>query len=152
MLLEDVIGYAREGVIVDDQLVTYDKKYLVVKGSLLAAMSQKEAKATVGNIIPLPNYKYVYNHLTITLHCQPHQVFALTKSQRALLNGVQRENDRIEVLHNLDWVEKLHFGSYVYVTIPNIPIPVRGIIYHIGPLDGVGGTHFGIELNVCLEI
>ena len=152
VLLENVIGYSCEDVIIDDQLATYDQKHLVVKGSLLTALSQQEAKATVGNINPLPNYKCVCSHLTIMLHCKPHQVLALTKNQRALLSGVPRENDRIKVLHNLDWVEKLHFGSYVYVTIPTISTPVRGVIYHIGSLDGVVGTHFGIELDVCLEI
>ena len=150
LLLEDVIGNSHQHIVIDDQIITHHQKFLVVKGSLLTAMSQKEAKAIAGDIEPLHNYKFVSDyHQQITLHCKPYQVFLVTKGQRALLNGVPRESDRIEVLHNLDWVEKLNYGSYVYVTISTIPTPVRGIVYHFGPLEGEAGTQIGIELQVC---
>jgi len=47
-------------------------------------------------------------------------------------------------------VDKLKIKSYVYVTIPTIPTPMKGIIHHIGPLKGEAGTKFGIELQVCV--
>ena len=149
LLLEDVIGNSHQDILVDDQLVTYHQKFLVIKGSLLTVMSQVEARIITGDNKSRHNYKFVSDHHTITLHCKPCQVFLITKEQRALLNGVPRESDRIEVLHNLDWVEKLQYGSFVYVTIPTIPTPVKGIIYHVGPLEGEAGTKFGIELQVC---
>ena len=128
LLLKNVIGCSHEDVLIDDQIITYDQNLLVDEGSLLTGMSQMEAKTIAGNSKPLHNYKFVSGHLTITLYCKPGQVFRLTKNQRALLNGVPRESDRVEVLRNLQWVEKLKFGSYVYVTIPTIPTPVRGIV------------------------
>ena len=126
------------------------EKQLVIKGSLLTVMSQAEAKILTGDNKSLHNYKFVSVHHTVTLHCTPHQVFPITKNQRALLSGVPRQSDRIEVLHNLDWVEKLQYESFVYVTIPTIPTPVKGVIYYVGPLEGEAGTKFGIELQVCM--
>ena len=149
LLLEDVIGNSHEDILVDDQMATYHQKLLVAKGSLLTVLSHKEAKIIASDIKALHNYKFILGGLTITLHCSASQVFPITENQRALLQGVPRKSDRIEVLHNLDWVEKLHFGSFVYVTIPTIATPVRGIVSHVGPLEGEVGTKFGIELQVC---
>ena len=152
LLLEDVIGNSHVNCLIDDQMnemIVYHQKFLVVKGSLLTVMSQTEARIITGDNKLRHNYKFVSDHHTITLHCKPSQVFPITKNQRALLSGVPRESDRIEVLHNLDWVEKLHDLSFVYVTIPTIPTPVRGIVCHVGPVEGEAGTKFGIELQVC---
>ena len=148
LLLEDVIGCSHQDVLVDDEFHTYHQKFLVVKGSVLSVMSQVEAKIITGDNKSRHNYKFI-DHYLITLYCKPSQVYPITKNQRALLNGVPRESDRIEMLHNLDWVEKLHFGSTVYVTIPTIPTPVKGYVYHVGPVEGEAGTKFGIELMVC---
>ena len=149
LLLEDVIGYSHQEVLIDQTVTTRDQKLLVNKGSLLTVMPQREAKATAGHITPLPNYKYILNRITITLHCKPSYVMPLTRNQRDLLQGVPRKNDRIEVLNNLIWVEKLQYASFVYVTIPTIPTPVSGRICHIGFLEGEVGIYFGIELQVC---
>ena len=149
LLLVNVTGNSHVDFVVDDQMVTCHQKFLVPKGSLLTVLSEKEAKVIAGDIKPLHNYKFVSGHHPITLHCNPSQVFPITRNQRALLNGVPRESDRVEVLHNLDWVEKLILGSFVYVTIPTIPTPVKGIVHHVGPLEGEAGTKFGIELQVC---
>ena len=152
LLLEDVIGNSHENSLIDDQMIEMilcHQKILVVKGSLLTVMSQMEARTITGDNKLRHNYKLVSDYHTITLHCKPSQVFSITKNQRALLSGVPRESDRIEVLHNLDWVENLHFGSFVYVTIPTIPTPVKGLVYHVGPVEGEAGIKFGIELRVC---
>lgn len=154
LLLQSVVGYSQENVVCYDQVATYDQKLLVEKGSLVTVLSQREAKATVGHFKPLHNYKYVEDHRTVTLYCETTQVYPLTKNQRALLNGVVRKSVRIEVLHNLDWVERLKEGQYVYVTIPTIPVPVKGVVRLIGPLKGEVGTKFGIELQVatCIAV
>ena len=148
ILIKDVIGYTQVEILVEDQSVTHYQKRSVTNGTLLTAMSHGEARMTADKFDPPHNYKYVVEHETITLYCKPTQVYRLTKSERALLNGVARKDDRIEVLQNLDWVGKLQFGSFVYVTIPTIPVPVKGIVCHIGPLQGEVGTKFGIELQV----
>ena len=149
LLLEDVIGKSHEDSLIEDQMILCHQKFLVVKGSLLTVMSQTEARIINNDNKSRHNYKLVSGYHTITLHCKPSQVFPITKNQRALLSGVPRESDRIEVLHNLDWVEKLHYGSFVYVTIPTIPTPVKGLVYHLGPVKGEAGIKFGIELQVC---
>ena len=148
ILIENGIGYASMEILIEDQSVTQYQKRLVTKGTLLTVLSHGEARMTADKFDPPHNYKCLVDHETTTLYCKPSEVYQLTKTERDLLNGVTREDDRIEVLCNLDWVGKLHFGSFVYVTIPTIPVPVKGVIYHIGPLKGEIGTKFGIELQV----
>lgn len=148
ILIETVIGYTSEEILIEDQGVTTYQKRAVTKGTLLTVMSHGEAKMTADRFDPPHNYKCVIEHETVTLYCKPTVIYQLTKSERNLLNGVQKRDERIEVLHNLDWVGKLHLGSCVYVTIPTIPVPVRGVVSHIGQLKGEVGTKFGIELQV----
>ena len=137
-------------ILIEDQGFTQYQKHLVPKGTLLTVMSHGETRITADEFDPPHNYKCVMDHETVTLYCKPTEVHQLTKSERNLLNGVPMTNERIEVLHNLDWVGKLHFGSIVYVTIPTIPVPVRGVVCYIGQLEGEVGTKFGIELLVCV--
>ena len=150
ILIEHVIGYAHVEnfeIFNEDQSFTHYQTCLVTKGTLLSVMSHGEAEMTADKFYPPHNYKCVVDHGT-TLYCEPTQVHQLTKSEKNLLTGVTRKDNRIEVLRNLDWVGKLQLGSSVYVTIPTIPVPVKGEICYIGPLKGEVGTKFGIELQV----
>ena len=148
ILTENIIGYTSLEILIESQGITTYQKREVIKGTLLAVMSNNEARMTADRFDPPHNYKCVLDHEITTLYCKPTEVYRLTKSERNLLQGVPRNDERIEVLHNLDWVDKLHFGSCVYVTIPTIPVPVRGVVCHIGGLIGEVGTKFGIELLV----
>ena len=56
--------------------------------------------------------------------------------------------DRHKAVNILQYVEKLRVGYGVYVAIPTIPHPMRGVVRYIGPLPGEEGTKFGIELLV----
>lgn len=148
LLLEDIIGCSHENVLVDDKMITRHLNHKIVRGSLLTKMSRNNAKTIAGDSKPLHNYKFDSSHDSVTLHCKPDQVFSITINQRSLLNGIPRESDRIEMLHYLYQVERLYDGSYVHVTIPTFPTPVRGIVRYIGSLEGEPGTKFGIELQV----
>ena len=128
ILIESVIGYTSTEFVIKDQGITQYQKRAVTKGTLLITMSHGEVRMTADRFDPPHNYKCVLVSETITLYCKPTEVYQLTKSERNLLKGVPRNAERIEVLHDLDWVDKLHFGSYVYVAIPTIPVPVRGIV------------------------
>ena len=152
ILTESVIGFTHVEILVDDQSVTQYQQRLVVKGSLVTQLSHGEARLIANKLNPPHNYKCIAGRETITLYCKATQVYQLTESEKDLLNGVVNKSDRIEVLHNLDWVGELKFRSCVYVTIPTIPVPVRGLVYHIGSLEGELGTKFGIELQVCMYI
>ena len=145
ILIENVIGYAHVEVLAEDQRIT---QYLVTKGTMLTVLSHGEVRITANKFDPPHNYKCLVGHKSITLYCNPSEVYQLTRSEKDLLNGVTRKSERIEVMHNLDWVGKLYFGSFVYVTIPTIPVPVKGLIYYVGPLKGEVGIKFGIELQV----
>ena len=79
-------------------------------------------------------------------------LFYVSRLQRDLMLGVNNLSSRLEVLGRLEWVESLVKGSDVYVTIPTITSPVRGVIRYIGGLSGEEGRKFGVELMVCAYI
>lgn len=153
LLLKDAIGYLKEDSDIQGISDLQKCKHLIGKGSLLTVLSDKEAESTASHFDPPHNYKYVSDQLTLTLHCKPDQVHPLTVHQRDLLGGIKQENDRILVLHNLDWVDKLKVKSSVYVTIPATSVPVKGVVRYIGPLKEETGINFGVELlvSVCSE-
>jgi len=144
-----VNGYKKQESFRGGHVSTSYHKQAVCKGTLLIALSHEESKATASQFSPLHNYKSLTD-MSVTLYCNAHQVYQLTREQRYMLHEVRRLEDRLEVLHKLDWVAELHLGSFVYVTIPSIPVPVRGIIRHIGRLRKHLGTMFGVELIVCV--
>lgn len=146
LLLMEEHGYLKEDTGIDCKSDIKSCKHLIGKGSLLTVFSDV-ADRSAGSP---HNYKYVSGDLTLTLHCKPDQVHPLTKKQRDLLEGVEREADRITVLYNLDWVEKLELQSYVYVTTPTILDPVKGVIHYIGSPMGQTGIKFGVELLVSV--
>jgi len=148
LLLENVDGYKKNDAFRGGGQVSASyNKQAIPKGTMLAALSYEESKATASHFNPFHNYKSVTN-LSVTLHCKVHQVYQITREQRDILQGVRSLEDRLKVLHKLDWVAELQLGSFVYVTIPSIPVPVRGVIGHIGTLRKQIGTMFGVELMV----
>jgi len=144
-----VDGYKKEDVFRGGHVSISYNKQAIPKGTLLIALSHEESKATASRFNPFHNYKLVAD-MSVTLHCKVHQVYQITREQRDMLRGVRRLEDRLEVLHKLDWATKLNLGSFIYVTIPSIPVPVRGIVRHIGRLRKQVGTMFGVELTVCV--
>ena len=126
----------------------YDEQpVLVPEGTLVATLSQAESINACGVFDPLHNYKCIDS--SITLHCTLTEVKQLTCKQKDLLMGVTRLDSRLEVVCKLDWVDKLDIKSIVYVTIPTITVPVKGMIRFIGTLPEEVGIKFGIELLVC---
>ena len=120
----------------------------ILKGSLLMALSDSEARDTVQYFnFPL-NYKKCTDP-TLKLYCDPEDVRQLTEKQFKLLLGVKYATDRYHLLRTLQWAESLDKGDPVAVTIPTISAPIKGVIQYIGPLPGEEGTKFGVELLVC---
>lgn len=127
--------------------VTYRQKK-IRRGTLLIALTHEESKRIAGRLHHVHNYKSM-GDMNVSLFCEPHLVYQITREQRNMLHGVTRLEDRLKVLDKLDWVVGLRCGSYLYVTVPSIPDPVRGFVRHIGRLRGHIGTMFGVELMVC---
>ena len=148
LLIKDTIGYLQEDSDIIGKSDLQNYKHFISKGSLLTFLSDEEAESTARHFNPPHNYKYVSGKLTLTLHCKTDQVYPVSMSQRVLLDGIKEENDRIAVLHNLNWVDKLKLQSNVYVTIPTTPNHVKGVVRYIGPLKQEAGKIFGIELLV----
>ena len=150
ILLKNIPGYSKKEKKSKHKKTVrgYDEQpVLVPGGTLVITLSQAESISTYGVFDPLHNYRCIDS--SITLHCTLTEVKQLTCKQKDLLMGVTRLDSRLEVLCKLDWVDKLDVESIVYVTIPMITIPVRGIIRFIGTLPEEVGTKFGIEFLVC---
>lgn len=119
----------------------------ILRGSFLEELTDAESKATQQYFAVPLNYKKFYNG-AVKLFCKPEQVLQLNDKQFSLLLGVKSTADRYDALNILNWIEKLEVWHGIYVTIPTITSPVRGIIRYIGSLSGEEGTKFGIEMLV----
>ena len=119
----------------------------IYRGTLLEDLTEAEAKATQQYFTVPLNYK-TYPDDTLRLFCKPEQVLQLNETQFNLLLGVKSTSNCYKALNILNWVEKLKVGYGVYVTIPNIHNPVRGVVRYVGSLPDEEGTKFGIEMLV----
>ena len=151
LLLETVYGHKKHKAFRAGHVSFSFFKQKVPKGTLLITLSYEESRAIAGHFKPLHNYKSMTD-FKITLYCNVHQVYQITREQRDMLHGIGRLEDRVKVLDKLDWMVRLNLGSVIYVTIPSVPVPVRGMIRHIGRLNGEMGTMFGVEMLVCCHL
>ena len=147
LLLEEKVGYKKQDTVSSGSTVTYHK-VKVLKGTLLITLSHEES-IIVSHSHHVHNYKSM-GGMGVSLYCDAHQVYQITREQRDMLLGVRNMESRIEEVHKLEWVSSLDFGSSVYVSIPTISTPVRGAIRHVGKIRGQAGTMFGVELMVGL--
>ena len=149
ILLEDIRGHKKTnkwGPLLPMKSYIYVDEYLF-RGSLLVELTDAEARETYP-YFPVPlNYKDYFDD-SVKLYCKPKQVIQLNDEQFNLLLGVNHFLSRYKALSILHWVEEVKVECHVNVITPVIPHSVRGIIRYIGPLPGVRGTKFGIELLV----
>ena len=160
LLLQDVEGFKEE-----THFRGYGKQLkpvTVKKGSLLTRLNPSVVNTLNKNHECLLNYRV--DHLGKSLrgdnslknvelvYVDSTVLFYLSRHQRDLLLGVTNLYNRLEVLGRLEWVESLRKGAEVYVTIPTITAPVRGIVRYIGGLPCEEGRKFGVELLVCTYV
>ena len=150
LLLEDVKGYHKYSVFVkSDQLEGELTHKIIPKGSLLVRLSKKDANKIQDTYNNTVNYMVYGIHSTESyLFVGDHMICSVTNQQRDFLYGIEGLIERLEVYKRLEWIEKLTESSEVYVTIPTVTYPVRGIVRWIGKLSGEHGKKFGIELLV----
>ena len=148
LLLEEMDGYKKQESYRNGRPSVSFQREKVLKGTLLIALSHEESKNIAKHLHHVHNYKPVTD-LSVSLCCETHQVFQITREQRDKIHAVGKLEDRLKAVHKLDWIDTVHLGSFVYVTIPVSAVPVRGIIRHIGKLQGERGIMFGVELMVC---
>ena len=141
LLLEDMCG---RNCVTDCELYN---PVIVSKGTLLKTISFEDFDVTIRQLDFQCNYK-VMDDENIKLQCNPVAVYQLTNWQMQLLEAVEHLQDRIEVVHKLEWAEGLRPGISVYVTIPIYPYPVKGIIHHCGRVPDKHGIYFRVELIV----
>ena len=117
----------------------------VSKGSLLKAVTLEECSDLI-KMSRFPfNFKAVDN-FNIKLQCNLLEIKQLTYHQMQLLQAIEHIQDRCEVVHKLEWAERLRSGTGIHIIIPNLPHPVKGIIQE--QLSDENGTRFKVELIV----
>ena len=151
LLLEDTVGYKKLDTLRSGRpSITY-RKQKITKGTLLVTSPHEESQNVASHLNHVHKYKPL-GEMGVSLYCDAHQVYQITRKQRDMLFGIRKLENRVEELHKLDWVCNLNFGSSVYVTIPTIPTPVRGVIRYVGKICGQLGKMFGVELMVCVYV
>ena len=146
LLLEEMCGrkYLTDCKLSD---LTHYNPVIISKGTILEAATHTECRNIPKESDFIFNYK-VMGDSNIKLQCNPVEVRQLTNRQMRLLQAVEHLQDRIEVVHKLEWAEGLRPGVGIHVTIPSYPYPVKGIIQHCGKVPDKYGIHFRVELIV----
>ena len=127
----------------------------VLRGSLLTPIpGEKQIPRTDGKATH--NYQTLYQDYTITLYCDEEDVAPLSDYDHLLLAGIQSLNYRYQTFitpNKLEWGGQLKVGDRVLVSIPDFIASLSGatrktsaVIQYIGPLDGVPGLTFGVEI------
>ncbi len=131
----------------------------VLRGELLVSIknssTQKEGPKE-GR--PLANYR-LKRDPNVVLYCSPDELTPLVDHREVqLLEGVHSSKSRLALFVNgsrLEWALGLNVGNEVYVNIPGpilsvTLINVLGVIRYIGPVNGLLGCQFGVEIMVRL--
>ena len=147
LLLEEMCGRKYLTDCILSNPTTY-KSLSVRKGTLLKATTLEECTNLIKKSGFPFNYK-VMDDLNIRLQCSTIQVHQLTLCQMRLLQAVEHLEERVEVLHKLEWAEGLRSGVGVHVTIPSHPHPIKGIIIQ---QCGMSPDKIGIKFQVRLIV
>lgn len=146
LLLKEVCGRKYLTDCKLSNLARYDS-VIIKKGTILKNVTCEEFRNITEQSDFIFNYK-VMDDNNIKLQCTVLEVRQLTYHQMQLLQAVEHPQDRIEVVHKLEWAEGLRPGVGIHVTIPVYPYPVKGIIQHCGKVPDKNGIHFRVELIV----
>ena len=148
VLLQDINGYKENKSVFYGS--SFSSKY-VLRGTLLTRLSQEEIRELkqqqTGNAPPF-NFK-VLKDPGVKLYCNENAVRLLHYRQKELLLAIGVAINIFDAVDKMEWAGKLTEGSTVYVSIPTLRTPAKGIVRYIGKLPSEHGTKFGIELLVC---
>ena len=97
---------------------------------------------------------------TVTLFCGPNDVVPLNEYEYNLLCGIKSIEARYQTFilpDVLDWGSKWVSGNAICVSItgshaaePVTPKKVSAVLRYVGPVDGLSGITFGVEITVCI--
>ncbi len=133
----------------------------VLRGELLVAIkssSSQKGKEGSKEGRPPPNF-HLKKDPNVVLHCNAQNITPLvSRDEVQLLEGVTSSASRhVLFVHasRLEWAVSLTVDKEVFIHIPgpNLSIPSSGVgvIRYIGPVTGLPGRHFGVEIIVSLQ-
>ena len=122
----------------------------VHRGELLIQIPENERQQCGDG--PLLNYR-LFKDPNILLYSGEENVSPLGEHDFQLLEAIASTNDRFTVFSHpdkLDWGASLRKGSRVFVKIPNTQIVASAVIRCKGPVEGLPGISFGVEITVSV--
>jgi len=153
LLLKNVKGHSEQYTDTGSPLI---KPIEIPKGSLVESLIPSDVTSIQEVYKVQANYSVFSSNPLVRsgafLFASAKQLYKLSVKQRDLLLAVEGVTERTEVLNKLQWVELLTKGSKVFVTIDSKPVPVEGVVRHVGEKSGVEGTRFEIEILVCAKL
>lgn len=123
----------------------------VLRGSLLTPIPDKKQIPRADGR-DTHNYQIMYKDHNITLFCDCEDVAPLSDYEHLLLAGVQSSKVRYRTFVNkLEWGSQLKVCDHVLVSIPDesgVTQKVSAMIQFLGPVKGLPGLTFGVEIMV----
>ena len=157
ILMEDVDGEKAPGKI-GGLTGNLPKHVRVICGELLTSIPQRE-RVLRNDGKPAHNYRSKKDP-SVTLYGGEDGwlVAPLNSKDLELLEAIERPGDRFTEFSKpdkLEWGGSLGRGDQVYVKIPspNVSVPVWsiGLVRYVGPVKGLLGSNFGIEIKVNIS-
>ena len=112
---------------------------------------------------PVHNYRTTQREPTVTLYCESNDLAPLSEHEYMLLAGIQNVETRYKTFISPDkfeWGNRLKSGDSVCTSLPRRRVfgvepleteAVSAVIRYVGPVDGLPGVTFGVEIKVCDE-
>ena len=110
---------------------------------------------------PVHNYRTTQREPTVTLYCESNDLAPLSEHEYMLLAGIQNVETRYKTFISPDkfeWGNRLKSGDSVCTSLPRVlgvePLEteaVSAVIRYVGPVEGLPGVTFGVEIKVCDE-
>ncbi len=135
------------------------KPVQVLRGELLVPISPRE-RVPRNDGRPPHNY-HSWREPNVTLYSVEDDVspMAARSTDLQLLQAIRRSFDCFAVFsanNKLEWGGSLRKGDQVYVKLPSdnesSPTWSIGVVEHIGPVEGLPGRNFGVEIKVSTTL
>ena len=149
ILLQDRVGEILQRNMLTLGIGTKSTPTQLLKGELLEALPENEqpgysTKIALGGI-----------DRKLRVECRMEDVMKLTVQEADLLIAISCATLRYQICvdrKRLDFGKRLEYGGQVLVSINGVSKKLPGVVWFKGELPSSQGTHFGIELNVRVDI
>ena len=155
ILMKDVQGEKAPGMFKAVLVGSAPKHVQLLRGELLSSIPQRDRdKVPRNDGRPAHNFRSKKDP-NVALYVDDTNVAPAKGRELQLLEAIEKPYDRFTVFsieNRLEWGSSLRKGDQVFVKIPtpntSVPTWSIGLVRYAGPVEGLPGWNFGVEIKV----